>query len=256
MVSFPSPFDPYLIVTVGQILATGVAIPLGRLTTEASWRTCLYLQLAPAAINVCFILFISESPRWLYARGRKDEAVAVLARYHSATGDVESPLIKLQVMEIEESISVDGGDRRFWDFRCLFNSKSNRYRFGLCVMISCWGQLAGNGMITCKLPLSCFEFADESDFLPTLLGLAGITDRNRQRELNLVNSCTSMIGALSGSAIVDHVGRRKLLLTAITCAGIGMCIVGFLLSPLGEESKTRADAGISFICTSFKSVTP
>jgi hypothetical protein len=47
---------------------------------------------------------------------------------------------------------------------------------------------------------------------------------------------------------VDHVGRRKLLLTGITCAGIGMCIVGFLLSPLGEESKTRADAGISFIC--------
>jgi hypothetical protein len=38
------------------------------------------------------------------------------------------------------------------------------------------------------------------DFLPVLLGLAGITDRNRQRELNLVNSCTSMIGALSGES--------------------------------------------------------
>jgi MFS family permease len=102
------------------------------------------------------------------------------------------------------------------------------------------------------------------DFLPVLLGLAGITDRNRQRELNLVNSCTSMIGALSGksfilvltllvltavgSAIVDHVGRRKLLLTGIGCAAVGMCIVGSLLSPAGEESKTRADAGISFIC--------
>jgi len=59
-----------------------------------------------------------------------------------------------------------------------------------------------------------------------------------------------MIGALSGSAIVDHVGRRKLLLTGITCAGIGMWIVGFLLSPIGEESQTRANAGISFICKS------
>ena len=134
---------------VGQILATGVAIPLGKLTSDASWRTCLYLQCAPAVINVAFILFICESPRWLYARGRKEEAIAVLARHHSATGDVNSPLIQLQVMEIEESISLDGGDRRFWDFRCLFNSRSNRYRFGLCAMISCWGQLAGNGMITC-----------------------------------------------------------------------------------------------------------
>jgi hypothetical protein len=135
---------------VGQILATGVAIPLGRLTSDASWRTCLYLQCAPAIINVAFILFIYESPRWLYARGRKDEAVKILARYHSSTGDTESPLIRLQILEIEESISVDGGDRRFWDFRCLFNSPSNRYRFGLCAMISCWGQLAGNGMITCE----------------------------------------------------------------------------------------------------------
>jgi MFS family permease len=61
-----------------------------------------------------------------------------------------------------------------------------------------------------------------------------------------------MIGALTGSAIVDHVGRRKLLLTGITCAAIGMCIVGFLLSPLGVETTTRANAGISFICESFE----
>lgn len=53
----------------------------------------------------------------------------------------------------------------------------------------------------------------------------------------------------TGSAIVDHVGRRKLLLTGIGCAAVGMCIVGSLLSPTGEQSKTRADAGISFICT-------
>jgi MFS family permease len=233
---------------VGQILATGVAIPLGRLTTDASWRTCLYLQCAPAVINVAFILFICESPRWLYARGRKEEAIAVLARYHSATGDVNSPLIRLQVMEIEEGISVDGGDRRFWDFRCLFNSRSNRYRFGLCAMISCWGQLAGNGMITCKFRDQSQSGADEVDFLPVLLEQAGIISRDRQRQLNLVNSCTSMIGALTGSAIVDHVGRRKLLLTGIACAATGMCIVGFLLSPLGVETTTRANAGISFIC--------
>lgn len=31
-----------------------------------------------------------------------------------------------------------------------------------------------------------------------------------------------------------------------------MFIVGFLLSPIGEESKTRADAGISFICKSLE----
>lgn len=38
------------------------------------------------------------------------------------------------------------------------------------------------------------------------------------------------------------------MLTGIGCAAVGMCIVGALLSPAGEESKMRADAGISFIC--------
>lgn len=154
VVAAPSSFYPESTLTgsftVGQILATGVAIPLGRITSDWSWRTCLYLQCAPAVINVMFILFIVESPRWLYAHGRAEEATAILARYHSKDGNVESPLVRLQVAEIEESISINGADRQFWNFKALFNSRSNRYRFGLCAMISCWGQLAGNGMITCK----------------------------------------------------------------------------------------------------------
>lgn len=85
------------------------------------------------------------------------------------------------------------------------------------------------------------------DFLPALLGLAGISDTNRQRELNLVNSVTSMIGALTGASIVDHVGRRKLMLAAAFSCICGMTIVGGLLSPAGSESETRATAGISFI---------
>jgi len=218
---------------VGQILATGAAIPLGRLMSEYSWRTCLYLQCGPAVINCAFVLFISESPRWLFARGKREQALDILARFHSKTGDINSPVIRLEMQEIEVAISIQGGDRKFWDFKRIFATSSDRYRFGLCAMISCWGQLAGNGMITY--------------FLPVLLDLAGITNRDTQRQLNLVNSVTSMIGALSGSAIVDHVGRRKLLLTGITCAAVGMLIVGALLSPTGVQSKTRADAGISFI---------
>lgn len=169
---------------VGQILATGVSIPLGLLASEYSWRTCLYLQLGPAVINCAGVLFIEESPRWLYARGHRDRAAAILAKYHSKTGDVESPVIKLEMQEIEAAISMEGGDRQFWNFAKVFNSPGNRYRFGLCAMISVWGQLAGNGLITY--------------FLPVLLGLAGITDRNTQRQLNLVNSITSMTGAITG----------------------------------------------------------
>lgn len=148
--SLPLPREIPLMMIVGQILATGVAIPLGRLTTDYSWRTCMYLQAGPAIINVIGVLFIKESPRWLYARGKREEAIAILAKYHSKTGDIDSPVVKLEMQEIEAAISLEGGDREFWNFKRVFEGRGNRYRFGLCAMISCWGQLSGNGLITCE----------------------------------------------------------------------------------------------------------
>lgn len=120
----------------------------------------------------------------------------------------------------------------------VFRTRANAYRFWLCAITSIWGQLSGNGLITY--------------FLPVLLGQAGITDENRQRTLNLVNSVTSFVGALTGTAVVDHVGRRPLLLFASFSCTAGMAIVAGLLSPTGPQSVTRANAGISFICRSFR----
>jgi len=159
--------------------------------------------------------------------------VKILAKYHSKTGDINSPMIQLEIQEIEERISLDGADKRWWDFRELFRTGANRYRFWLCAITSIWGQLSGNGLITY--------------FLPVLLQQAGIVDRNRQRVLNLVNSVTSFIGALTGTAVVDHFGRRPLLLFASFSCTAGMAIVAGLLSPAGPQSPTRANAGISFI---------
>ncbi|KAJ7288356.1 general substrate transporter [Mycena rebaudengoi] len=216
---------------VGQMVASGMMVATGSYTSEWSWRLPLFVQVVPAALNFLFIFFCPESPRWLYTRGKPEQARQILARFHSSNGDVDSPLIQLEVEEIEEKISLDGADKYWWDFRPLFRTRGDRNRMYMVVIIGFFGQLSGNGLITY--------------FLTILLRNAGITSQNKQLVLNFINSITSYIGALTGSFLVDRFGRRKNLLISTGSLVIILAIVTGLLSEFG--SPARANAGITFI---------
>ena len=110
---------------------------------------------------MAFVLFLPESPRWLYAQGKTDKAVQVLANLHSRTKDVNSPLVRMEIGEIEESIEI-GGERGWWDPRPLFNTRSQLIRFGMGMLDAVFQTLAGNGLVTCELHvLLPGEFLDE-----------------------------------------------------------------------------------------------
>jgi len=216
---------------VGQMAATGMMVATGKFKSDMSWRLPLYIQVVPAAINVLFVFFCPESPRWLYSVGKADQARKILARFHSSTNDIKSPLVNLEMREIEEKIQINGADKRWWDFRPLFRTRADRYRAYMVILIGVFGQLSGNGMITY--------------FLPILLKNAGITNQDKILTLNFVNSVTSYIGALTGSAIIDRFGRRKILLLSTCMITAMLAIITGLLSSFGDT--TRANAGISFI---------
>ncbi|KAJ7109711.1 general substrate transporter [Mycena crocata] len=216
---------------VGQMVATGMMVSTGNFATEWSWRLPLFVQVVPAAGNFLFILFCPESPRWLYTRGKTDEARRILARFHSSNGDPNSPLVALEIEEIEEKIALDGADKHWWDFRPLFRTRADRYRTYMVIIIGFFGQLSGNGLITY--------------FLTILLKNAGITSQSRQLTLNFINSITSYIGALFGSFMVDRLGRRKNLLISTGTLVVILAIVSGLLSTYGTAA--RANAGIAFI---------
>lgn len=42
--------------------------------------------------------------------GKPDNARKTLARFHSSTNDVNSPLVELEMREIDEKIAIDGAD--------------------------------------------------------------------------------------------------------------------------------------------------
>ena len=71
--------------------------------------------------------------------GQVKKARDVLIKYHG-DGNPDSPIVALEMEEMLAVISAEGSDRRWWDLRGLFNSRSARYRTFLIACMAFFGQ--------------------------------------------------------------------------------------------------------------------
>lgn len=100
---------------------------------------------------MCLVLFFPESPRWLIMKDRREEAVAVLAKYHG-DGNPQAPIVELQIREIVADMSVTRNDNPWWDFKELFHTGAARYRLYMVILMSFFGQWSGNNVISYFMP--------------------------------------------------------------------------------------------------------
>lgn len=119
--------------------------------SDLSWRLPLIFQCVPAFIVICCVWFLPESPRWLMANSREDEALAFLARFHG-NGDPNHPLVQLEYQEFKDTIAIDGADKRWWDYSELFKTSSARWRsLMVLLMVSTVLSIASNvWLLICK----------------------------------------------------------------------------------------------------------
>lgn len=195
----------------------------------------MWLQLLFSALIVLIVFFLPESPRWLYVNNRFGEAKAMLTKYHGE-GNSDSIWVTLQLREYEEFLDMDGSDKRWWDYRALFRDKASRYRLLCNIIVTVFGQWAGNGV------LSYFQSA--------VLDTAGITETIAKANLNLANNFQQFFFAVLGAMLVDRIGRRPLLLfsnTACCLVWLGMCISSALFKESGDKDKIAGDIVIFFI---------
>lgn len=96
---------------------------------------------------MCLILFFPETPRWLVAQDRTEEALDVLAKYHGE-GDRNSPIVQLQIREIREQAERYRNENPWWDYRELFNTHAARYRLAMVIGMAFFGQWSGNNVVS------------------------------------------------------------------------------------------------------------
>ena len=105
-----------------------------------AWRLPLWLQMSFSGFILLFVFFIPESPRWLMANDRHEEALEVLIKYHG-DDDPDNALVKLSYSEMKEIISIEGSDKRWWDYTDLINTRASRWRLTIVVSMALFARM-------------------------------------------------------------------------------------------------------------------
>lgn len=190
-----------------------------------AWRWMFLVEALPAATYGILALRIPESPRFLVAAGRKDEAVAVL---RSVVGSDEDP--DARVHEIERTIATD---------KALAQQASLRGpALGLLpivwvgILLSVFQQFVGINVI--------FYYS------VTLWQAVGF-DQSDSFLVAVATSVTNVLVTFIAIALIDKVGRRPILLTgsAGMAVSLGLMALAFTNSTgTGEDVRLEEPWGV------------
>ncbi|KAJ5730367.1 uncharacterized protein N7483_004875 [Penicillium malachiteum] len=191
---------------LGAILASwtsyGTQKHLGN--SNWSWRMPSIVQAGFPLIQLIFWCLVPESPRWLIANGRKEEAEVLLARFHT-DDDTSNPLIQFEMAEIARTIEMESSAAET-KWSTLVKTPGNRKRTFIAVCVGAFAQWNGVAVV--------------SYYLTLVLDTVGITDSDTQTLINGLLQIFNFIVAGSAALLVDRLGRRTLFLWS----AVGMLI--------------------------------
>jgi sugar porter (SP) family MFS transporter len=215
---------------VGAIICTWLTFGTKRIDNDWCWRIPALTQALPSVIQLSFIFFIPESPRWLISKDRNEEALNILGKYH-ANGDINNATVQFEYHEIKETIRLEFMYSKTSSYLDFLKTKGNRYRLMLLCSLGLFSQWSGNGLV--------------SYYATDVYKSIGITDGDTQLGLNGGLTILSLIVSCSCAMLVDRVGRRPLFITAT--AAMCVCFILWTISSSQQEKTGSGAAGRAVI---------
>jgi len=208
----------------------------------AAWRWMFLVAVVPATVYGVLALRIPESPRYLVAAGRHDEALVVLT---DVLGGDESPAER--IAQIEQTITDDR--------KLVAHASLRGPRFGLIpivwvgILLSVFQQLVGINVI--------FYYS------VTLWKAVGF-DESNSFVVTVATSITNVVVTFVAIALVDRIGRRPILLagSAGMTVTLGLMALAFthasgtgssvtLVAPWGTVALVSANLFVVFFGASW-----
>ncbi|KAI8381271.1 general substrate transporter [Radiomyces spectabilis] len=203
-------FECFLLV-VGIGIAYWLEYGLYFVGGEFAWRFPLAFQNLFALILIAGTFVLPETPRWLVAHDRDEEAKEVLARLWT-DGDKDHPRCIAEYEEIRDGIDLERREG-ISSYKELFSKGkfNNRYRVCLGMLSQIIQQLCGINVTTY--------------YLATVMAQAGM-DRATSMLMAGVDSIVYGLGSLLPIVLVERIGRRKIMIWGLVLQTITLVCIG------------------------------
>jgi sugar porter (SP) family MFS transporter len=177
------------------------------LASGRNWRLMFGLAAIPAILMFTGMLFQRESPHWLVAQGREDEAREVLHRVRDQR-EIDAEIAEVRELSTRQS-----------SLREVFNP-ALRHVMIIGVALAVFQQITGINTIIY--------------YAPTLLSAAGLGN-SAALLANVVNGAVNVLMTIVAIRLLDRTGRRPLLLGGTTGMALGMIVVALTFAIGGSH---------------------
>ncbi|KIV83991.1 hypothetical protein PV11_05971 [Exophiala sideris] len=225
----------------GGLQTSGVAcgqwVGLGFFYTsgQIQWRMPVAIQLIPATIVFCFIMFLPESPRWLISHGKYDEAKTVLSKLRGLP--INHPDFIFEYESILASHEAQKAEAPFQYKELFQNGKTQTFRrMMLGVFVNAAQQLSGINMVSTYANQILATSFDLSPGMSHLIAACGGTEY----------AICSLLAVL----LIEGLGRRKAFMWTATGMAACFVVIPILLSTT-SRSNQLAGAGLLFLFNTF-----
>ncbi|MBB1378667.1 sugar porter family MFS transporter [Pseudoalteromonas sp. SR43-2] len=181
----------------------------------AAWRWMFWAELVPAVLFLIGVLFIPESPRYLVAQGKVDDAKSVFSK-------ISNDNVDAQISDVKRSLHSDTKP----SIRDLFIDGSKKVHpiVWVGVALSVFQQFVGINVV--------FYYGSE------LWQAAGF-DESQSLFINVLAGTTNILSTFIAIALVDKIGRKPLLLVGSIGMFISLSALTYIFGSAGLDEAGK-----------------
>lgn len=200
-------------------------------TFSDSWRAMFAAGIVPGAALLIGIAILSDTPRWLVLRGRREEARAVIAKTQSLP--VGHQQVSAELAAIEDAAKEDLAQGTWRDLFGPVARPALIVGMGLFLL----QQLSGiNAVIY---------------FAPTVFKLSGFDSTSTQMLATVGIGVVNVLVTVLAMGLIDRIGRRKLLFIGFSGAALSLGLIAAAAATGAPDLQILALIGLVLYVASF-----